>query len=93
MHALLPPSETKRDGGVEGSVLDLGLLGFAQLNPARRTLLAAVRSLSSNRATAAAALGLSKAQYFEVEHVIIHSALFGLLSFDPPVGPAGLAAF
>ena len=61
MHVLLPPSETKRDGGAEGSVLDLAELAFARLNPTRRAMLAAVRSLSSNRAVAAAALGLSRA--------------------------------
>lgn len=67
MHLLLPPSETKRDGGADGSLLDLNALGFARLNPTRRAMLAALRSLSSNRAVAAAALGLSKAQYFEVD--------------------------
>lgn len=67
MHLLLPPSETKRDGGVEGSALDLGALGFAALNPVRRSLLAAVRSLSRNRSTAAKALGLGATQLFEVE--------------------------
>jgi cytoplasmic iron level regulating protein YaaA (DUF328/UPF0246 family) len=119
VHILLPPSETKRDGGAEGSALDLAELGFSRLNSTRRTVLAAVRSLSTNRATAARALKLSRAQYFEVErnralrrsavmpamdrysgvlydaldagslsvaararagtHVVIHSALFGLL--------------
>ncbi|MBX3309631.1 MAG: peroxide stress protein YaaA [Cryobacterium sp.] len=67
MRILLPPSETKRDGGAEDSALDLSALGFARLNPLRRTMLAAVRSLCSNRATAAAALRLSRTQYFEVE--------------------------
>lgn len=125
MHILLPPSETKRDGGVEGSVLDLTALSYSKLNSARRTVLAAVRSLCSNRAQAAAALGLSKAQYFEVErnrqvrrspvlpaierytgvlydaldaeslppnardfareHVVIHSALWGLVGAGDPI--------
>lgn len=125
MYVLLPPSETKRDGGVEGSALDLGTLGFAALNPVRRSMLAAVRSLSSNRGKAAAALKLGATQLFEVdrnralrhspvlaamdrytgvlyealdaaslpaeardfaaEHVIIHSALFGLVRASDPI--------
>ena len=88
-------------------------------------MLAAVRSLCSNRVEAAAALGLSKAQYFEIDrnrhvrksavlpaidrytgvlfdavdagslpeparsfvgnHVVIHSALFGLLGALDPI--------
>lgn len=119
MHILLPPSETKRDGGAQNTVLDLKALSFQGLNPTRRSVLAAVRSLSSNRAKAAAALGLSEAQYFEIDrnravrtstvlsamdrytgvlydaldaeslpdtardfagtHLVIHSAMFGLL--------------
>lgn len=67
MHILLPPSESKRDGGVEGTVLDLHALSFSRLNSTRRTVLAAVRSLCSNRGEAAAALGLSTAQFFEVD--------------------------
>lgn len=125
MHILLPPSETKRDGGAAGTVLDLKTLSFSGLNSTRRRVLAAVRSLSSNRAKAAAALGLSEAQYFEVErnravrtstvlpaidrytgvlydaldaeslpdsardfagkHVVIHSAMFGLLGALDPI--------
>lgn len=125
MHILLPPSETKRDGGVDGTVLDLYALRFSGLNPTRRSVLAAVRSLSSNRAKTVAALGLSKAQLFEVDrnralraspvlpaidrytgvlydalaaeslpaparefagtHVVIHSAMFGLLGALDPV--------
>lgn len=124
MRILLPPSETKRDGGVPGSVLDLAALGFSGLNPTRRKVLSAVRALCSNRAVAAASLGISEKQYFEVErnrelkrsavlpaidrytgvvydalnattlpeqsrlfageHLVIHSALFGLLrALDP----------
>ncbi|MEO7350202.1 MAG: peroxide stress protein YaaA [Terrimesophilobacter sp.] len=67
MHILLPPSETKRDGGIDGTVLDLHALSFSELTSTRRSVLSAVRSLCSNRAEAAAALGLSKAQYFEIE--------------------------
>jgi cytoplasmic iron level regulating protein YaaA (DUF328/UPF0246 family) len=67
VHLLLPPSETKRDGGVEGSALDLAALGFPALNPARRSLLAGLRTLSQNRARAAAALGLGPTQSFEID--------------------------
>ncbi len=67
MHLLLPPSETKRDGGAEGSALDLTALGFPGLDRVRRSMLAAVRALSRNRAIAAAALGLGATQLFEVE--------------------------
>ncbi len=122
---LLPPSETKRDGGADGTVLDLSALSFVALNPVRRSMLAAMRALSSNRESAATALGLSKAQHFEVErnrairrssvmpaidrytgvlydamdaeslptaardfaseHVVIHSAMFGLLGALDPI--------
>ena len=119
MLVLLPPSETKRDGGDEGSALDLAALSFPQLHSARKPVLAAVKALSRNVAESSAALGLSPAQRFEVDrnralsksptmpvmdrftgvlfdglaaaeldaparqwledHVVVHSALFGLL--------------
>lgn len=60
MLVLLPPSETKRDGG-EGSPLDLGSLSFPELNPARRSSLAAVKALSRNLGAAAAMLRLGPA--------------------------------
>ncbi|MBX3093078.1 MAG: peroxide stress protein YaaA [Cryobacterium sp.] len=67
MLVLLPPSETKRDGGVDDSSLELGALSFAELNPVRTRVLAAVRALSTSRRRALAALGLSDAQAFEVD--------------------------
>jgi cytoplasmic iron level regulating protein YaaA (DUF328/UPF0246 family) len=122
---LLPPSETKRDGGADGSSLDLSLLSFPELTRPRRAVLAATRSLARNRAAMAAALHLGPTQLFEVtrnrelgkslllpaierytgvlfdaleapglpadarafagRHVVIHSALFGLLGADDPV--------
>lgn len=125
MHILLPPSESKRDGGIPGTALELNALSFPALTPVRRRVLAAVRALSSSRERSAAALGLSKAQYFEVErnralrhspamaaidrytgvlyealdaeslsasarefargHLVIHSALFGLLGALDPI--------
>ena len=119
MWLILPPSETKRDGGADGSALDLNELSFRGLNPVRRKLLSATGRLAQNRKVASAALGLGPTQLFEVErnrvlrrspvlpaldrytgvlfdavdvptlspnarqfageHVVIHSALFGLL--------------
>lgn len=66
MLLLLPPSETKRDGGEPGSALDLGALGFPELNPARRTAIAALRRLSRNRAEAMSALKLGPSLASEV---------------------------
>lgn len=125
MLILLPPSETKRDGGREGSSLDLAALGFPELGAARRSALTALRKGSSNVAAALGALKLSASQRFEVdrnravrtspviaaverytgvlydaldapglppdarrfaaEHLVIHSALFGLLRADDPI--------
>lgn len=119
MWLILPPSETKRDGGADNSALDLNELSFPALNPVRRKLLSATGRLARNRKLASAALGLGPTQLFEVErnralrrspvlpalerytgvlfdavdvptlssnarqfasdHVLIHSALFGLL--------------
>lgn len=119
MLILLPPSETKRDGGSVDSALDLATLGFSSLTATRRTVLAATRRLSRNVASMAEALKLGPSQHFEVirnrqlgtsatmpaldrytgvlydaldsaslaqaerafadAHVVIHSALFGLL--------------
>lgn len=125
MLVLLPPSETKRDGGSEGSALDLAALGFASLTPTRRSVIAATRRLSRNLTTMAQALRLGPTQHFEIirnrelsvsptmpaldrytgvlydaldaasfdhgerefasGHVIIHSALFGLLRASDPI--------
>lgn len=56
---LLPPSETKRDGGVAGTSLALASLSFPQLQDARRTVLGALASLVTDDAAAARALTLS----------------------------------
>jgi cytoplasmic iron level regulating protein YaaA (DUF328/UPF0246 family) len=122
---LLPPSETKRDGGTDGSSLDLSLLSFPELTRPRRAVLAATRSLARNRAAMATALRLGPTQLFEVArnrelgkslllpaierytgvlfdaldapslsaearefaggHLVIHSALFGLLGAADPI--------
>lgn len=125
MLILLPPSETKRDGGAEATALDLAVLSFPGLNLQRRSTIAAVRKLARNRAAMAAALHLGKTQLIEVQrnrelrasptvpaldrytgvlydavdaaslpddarefaltHIVIHSALFGLLGAADPI--------
>jgi cytoplasmic iron level regulating protein YaaA (DUF328/UPF0246 family) len=122
---LLPPSETKRDGGADGSSLDLSALSFPSLTVQRRRALSALRGISRSVAASTTALGLGPTQRFEVDrnravsisptmpaierytgvlydaidvaslgeieraflrdHVVIHSALFGLVRADDPV--------
>lgn len=118
MLLVLPPSETKRDGG-DATPLDLAALSFPELAPQRRAALAALRTLSRSVGGSMQALGLGPTQRFEIdrnralatapvmpalerytgvlydgleveslttaerqfaaEHVVIHSALFGLV--------------
>ena len=125
MLILLPPSETKREGGVDGSRLDLGALSFPELSAARRKAIAGLRAVSKSIAGATSALHLGPSQRFEIErnralatsptlpaierytgvlydaidveslsavsreflrdHVVIHSALFGLIRADDPI--------
>ncbi len=125
MLLILPPSETKRDGGRDNSALNLGSLGFAVLSPQRRTALARLAELSRSVAGSMVALGLGRTQRAEIDrnravrsspvtaaldrytgvlydgidaaslspasrefanrHVIVHSALFGLLRSDDPI--------
>lgn len=126
MLLLLPPSETKRDGGpADAATLDLDLLSFPGLTPERRRAIAALRSLSRSVGASRAALRLGVTQRFEIErnrsiavspvlpaierytgvifdrlevglmseaerdfasaHVVIHSALFGLLGAADPI--------
>jgi len=114
---LLPPSETKREGGT-GAPLDLDALSFPQLNPLRRRLLASLTRLSRRPDELRSALKLGRTQdgeiavtkalrtsstlpaidrytgvlydalgadtlspdarAFAAEHLLVHSALFGL---------------
>ncbi|MET1019715.1 MAG: peroxide stress protein YaaA [Microterricola sp.] len=67
MFVLLPPSETKRDGGESDRSLDLGVLRHPELTPQRRTAVAALKKLSRNLAASTAALGLGPTQRFEVD--------------------------
>ena len=125
MLLLLPPSETKRTGGDPAATLDLARLSHPELTAARRSMLAATRTLSRNLRTAAEALRLGPSQHFEVlrnrelrssptlpaierytgvlydalegatlepaarrflrAHVVIHSALFGLIGAGDPI--------
>jgi len=67
MLVLLPPSETKRDGGVDGSSLDLAALSFPALTPARSSTIAALSRLSRSVADSNASLGLGPTQRFEID--------------------------
>jgi uncharacterized protein len=64
---LLPPSETKRDGGTEGSSLDLGALSFPELTRSRKSALAGLRAISRSVAASTSALGLGPKQRFEID--------------------------
>lgn len=66
MLILLPPSETKVDGGGADTSLDLAALGHPSLSAQRRAALAATRSLSRNLAAMATALKLGPNQHFEL---------------------------
>ena len=125
MLLLLPPSETKRDGGASGSHLELAALSFPALTPQRSAVLKALTTLSRNLRIATGALGLGPTQRHELErnrevltspvmpaldrytgvlydglraeqltaserefadsHLVIHSALFGLLGAGDPI--------
>jgi cytoplasmic iron level regulating protein YaaA (DUF328/UPF0246 family) len=122
---LLPPSETKRDGGTPGSRLDLARLSFPNLEPQRQAVVDAVVELSRNPEAAAIQLKIGPKLAFEIErnralasaallsamdrytgvlydgldapsldpaarqyladHVVISSALFGLLHAGDPI--------
>ena len=124
MLILLPPSETKRDGGHAERPLSLEALSFPELAKPRQRALNAFRRLARNRG-AAAALRLGPTQAHELarnrlvdtgptmpaierfdgvlyealqvatltpaarafahDHVVVSSALFGLLGADDPI--------
>lgn len=65
MLVLLPPSETKADGGA-GAPLDLEALAFPELNPVRERLVSALVGLAGDVPASLAALGLSERQVDEV---------------------------
>jgi cytoplasmic iron level regulating protein YaaA (DUF328/UPF0246 family) len=63
---LLPPSETKRPGGIPGTRLSLAELRFPMLTDARRATLRAVTSLAQDHDAAVKALKLGPKQHHEV---------------------------
>ena len=67
MLILLPPSETKREGGAPGSRLELAELGFPELAGARRRALASLAELSTELDAAIVALKLGPTQAPEAE--------------------------
>ena len=66
MLILLPPSETKSDGG-SGAPLDLNRLSLPSLLPLRRTLADALVELSADIDASVTALGLGRTQIDEIE--------------------------
>lgn len=66
MLVLLPPSETKADGG-RGGALDLEALSFPELNSTRAKLADALVELAADVPASIAALGLTERQAGEVE--------------------------
>lgn len=67
MLILLPPSETKRDGGADRSQLALETLSFPALSAHRRATLDALGSLSADAEASAKALGIGPSLAFEIE--------------------------
>jgi len=67
MLVLLPPSETKRDGGVEATPLDLDALAFPSLTAHRRATIAALTRLSRTVGESSRALHLGPTQRFEID--------------------------
>lgn len=67
MLVLLPPSETKRDGGDESVPLDLSGLAFSALTPERSRAISALKKLSRSVGESTAALGLGPTQRFEID--------------------------
>ncbi|SDC32218.1 hypothetical protein SAMN05216174_101996 [Actinokineospora iranica] len=63
---LLPPSETKSEGG-SGAALDLAALSFPELTPVRERIAAALVDLAADVSASLAALDLSERQIDEVE--------------------------
>ena len=66
MLVILPPSETKSDGG-SGAPLDLDALSFTELTPVRRRIADALVELASDLDASRIALGLGASQLAEVD--------------------------
>ena len=63
---ILPPSETKSDGG-RGAPLDLDTLSFPELNPVRKQVADALVALAADLEASRTALGLGATQLDEVD--------------------------
>lgn len=63
---ILPPSETKSDGGA-GSPLDLDALSFPELTPVRKQVADAIVDLASDLDASRVALGLGSSQLAEID--------------------------
>jgi len=70
MHILLPPSETKRSGGV-GVLVPARLAGDAVLGDARVLIRSALEALSADEAAAASALKLGVKSRGEIAHNLV----------------------
>lgn len=66
MLVILPPSETKSDGG-RGAPLDLDTLSFPELNPIRKRIAEAIVDLASDLDASREALGLGRTQLGEID--------------------------
>lgn len=66
VRVILPPSETKSDGG-KGAPLDLDTLVFPELNPVRKQLGDALVALAADLDASRLALGLGRTQLAEVD--------------------------
>ncbi|MBO0878473.1 MAG: peroxide stress protein YaaA [Pseudonocardia sp.] len=84
MLILLPPSETKSDGG-DGPPLELDRLSFPELNPARKELTDELVTLAADAPASRAALGLSERQDAEIAR---NAALWSSPTI-PAVGVSG----
>ncbi|PPF69437.1 peroxide stress protein YaaA [Rathayibacter tritici] len=80
MHVLLPPSETKRDGGTEAFALES--LAFPELQAKRRALADAVIALASDRELSARALKLGPRQLGEIDRNAALARAPGLPAVD-----------
>ncbi|NDZ93406.1 peroxide stress protein YaaA [Streptomyces sp. SID6673] len=66
MLVILPPSETKSDGG-RGAPLELDTLSFPELNPIRKRIAEAIVDLASDLDASREALGLGRTQLGEID--------------------------
>ncbi|PPF22489.1 YaaA family protein [Rathayibacter sp. AY1A7] len=80
MHVLLPPSETKRDGGDEPFVLES--LAFPELHAKRRELAEALIALAGDPELSARALKLGPRQFGEIDRNAGLATAAGLPAVD-----------